>query len=111
MNKQRILLMYANTYEMDNGNNGLTLNYFFWGENGELLRTTNDLSGGPVGYQRAKNSVEKELRSKITFAPAIYDAEFVMSVGGDGKPVLKVCDLEYVGQVEIKPADRPAAGK
>lgn len=102
MNKARILLMYAGKYDVD-GNSGLTLNYYFFGEAGELLKPVNDMSGGPVGFQRAKCSVDTSLRNKVTFCPAIYDAEFVMSVGSDGKPVLKVCDLEYVTGIEFLP--------
>lgn len=105
MNKQKILLMYANPYDMKDESGrqviGCTLNYFFWGDNGELLKPI-DGTSGMVGYQRAKCSIDSMLRYKIHKAPAIYEADFEMSVGSDGKPVLKVVDLEYAGDVEFK---------
>lgn len=42
--------------------------------------------------------------SKITSAPGLYDAEFEMNVGSDGKPTLKIQDLDYVSDVIIGPA-------
>ena len=107
INKQRILLMYAGEYNIadERGvNRGLTLNYFFWGENGEDLRTKAAAATGPVGMQRAKCSINYEDRPLITHVPAFYDAGFVMNVGSDGKAVLKVQPgtLKYVGPVEIR---------
>lgn len=99
-NKMKILVTFANQYDVDNSR-GTTLNYFFWGENGEAFKTTGNPTGA-VGYQRAKNTLPYEMREKITWAPAIYNAEFEMSVGSDGKPVMKVKDLEYFCDVEIK---------
>lgn len=105
MNKMRILLMYANPYDMigEKGKSitGCTLNYFFWGDAGETLKPIESTTGA-VGYQRAKCSIDLELRHKILKAPAIYDASFAMAVGSDGKPVLKVVDLDYVGDVEFR---------
>lgn len=103
MNRQKILVTFANCYDVE-GVRGMTLNYFFFGENGELLQSINDLSGGPVGYQRAKCSMKFEDRGKISFVPGIYDAEFTMTVGSDGKPALKVADLTFVGKAEIRMA-------
>jgi len=40
---------------------------------------------------------------KIKRAPALYDAEFSMSIGSDGKPVLKIIDLDYISDVQITP--------
>lgn len=46
MNKFKILVTFANVWKMDNGNTGLTINYFMYGDNGELMRNTNNISGG-----------------------------------------------------------------
>lgn len=101
MNKMKILVMYANEYDVD-GNKGTTINYFFFGDNGELLQTQ-FAPNGSVGYQRAKVSLEWEKRAKIIKAPAIYDAEITWAVGSDGKPVIKVVDLNFVSDVSFIP--------
>lgn len=105
--KAKILLLFANAYEMtdDNGRymSGCTVHYLFWGEYGERMATQSvwDLSK-PVGLQRAKCSLDKSLREKIPVAPAIYEGDFYMAVGGDGKPVMKLRDVAYVCNVECK---------
>ena len=107
METSKILLMYAGEYQMkdDDGRvvEGCVIQYFFFGNNGEQITSKNE-TVGPVGYQRAKCSVDLSLRPKIIKAPAIYDAAFSMNVGSDGKPVLKIIDLKYAGDVDIKPA-------
>ena len=37
MNKMKILVTYAGVWKMDNGQSGMTLNYFMYGENGEQM--------------------------------------------------------------------------
>lgn len=106
MNTSRILVTFANQYDIKDektGNitRGCTLNYFFFGENGEMFKTMAGLDGA-IGYQRAKCSLDYDMRKKIKKAPAIYDAEFEMSIGSDGKPVMKVVDLKFFGDVYIE---------
>lgn len=99
MNEQRILLMYANPYDMKNEQGetvkGCVLNYYFAGENCEFLKTKQGLYDA-IGYQRAKNSIDFDHRQHIPAAPAYYDATLEMTVGSDGKAVSKVVDLKYV---------------
>ncbi len=117
--RSKILVMYAGDYDMkdDDGKvlKGCVLQYYFWGENGERLRAVNNGSTGTVGYQRAKCSIDFDKRAKISSVPAVYDASFIMTVGSDGKPVLKVNDIDYVGDVLIQgsglPAEKKAVGK
>lgn len=107
MDEMKIMVTFANCYDMthDGGGKGMTLNYFFWGEHGEMLSSVNDLSGGTVGYQRAKCTVDTNLRDKISFVPGVYTAKMGMKVGSDGKPVLTVTDITgFLGKVEIKMA-------
>lgn len=109
MNKMRILVTFANQYDIQDDRNsvkGMTLNYFFFGDHGEAFKSMNDLNGGAVGYQRAKCSMDYSMRDKIKFVPGVYDAEMVMTVGSDGKPSLKVSDLEFVGQVNVQLASQ-----
>lgn len=101
--------MYATDYEIRDEqtgrvNEGCTLQYYNLGNNGELLQPINSLTGrseGPVGYQRAKCSADKSLRRKITMLPGIFDAEIAMSVGSDGKAVLKITDLDNYSPVDF----------
>ena len=81
----------------------MTLNYFMYGENGEQMISRVDATGGPVGQQRAKCSLDPSMRQKITFVPGIYDATMGMKIGSDGKPVLTVEDLDFSSRVQILP--------
>ena len=103
MNKMKILVTFANVWKMDTGNSGMTLNYFMFGENGELMNPEQNLSGGAVGQQRAKCSLEASKREKISFVPGIYEAKMGMKIGSDGKPVLTVEDLDFFSRVQILP--------
>lgn len=109
MNKQRILLMYANEFDMKTEEGrmlkGCILNYFFFGQNGELLKSQYDQVGN-VGFQRAKSNVDYDMRNQVVCAPGVYDAEFEMSVGSDGKPVLKVSSLNFIGEANFSLAEK-----
>ena len=109
MEKLKVLVMYATDYSIkdeDSGrvNEGCTIQYYNLGNNGELLQQIGSVSGrpdGPVGYQRAKCSADISLRKKISLLPAIYDAEMSMTVGSDGKMVLKITDLDNYQPVDF----------
>lgn len=108
MNRALILLMYAGEYDFksDSGDQlrGCTLKYYFWGENGEMLASK--VAGtGAIGYQCAKSNADPDVRDRVSVVPGIYDAEFTMSVGGDGKAVLKLSDLVYKSDVRFLMAD------
>ena len=75
MDKMKILVTFANVWKMDNGQSGMTINYFMYGENGEQMISRMDATGGAVGQQR----------------------------GSDGKPVLTVEDLDFFSRVQILP--------
>lgn len=104
----RILVLFANTYDMLTDDKkqmtGCTVHYLFWGENGEgLLEQSEWDVSKSVGIQRAKCSIDAALRTKIPIAPALYDGDFVMTVGGDGKPILKLKDISFISCVRITP--------
>lgn len=106
--RAKIVIFFANTYDMLNERQeqmkGCTVHYMFWGEDGERLveQSEWDISK-PVGIQRAKCSIDYDLRVKIPIAPALYEGDFMMAVGGDGKPVLKLLDVAYVSNISIQP--------
>lgn len=104
MNKAKILVMYASEYDIkgEDGRqvSGCTLNYYFFGEHGEALKPMTETTGA-VGYQRAKCSIPYEKRSKVSHVPAIYEAELEMSVGSDGRPVMRLIDVNYLADIKV----------
>ena len=105
--KATIMVLFANAYEMTNEKgqamSGCTVHYLFWGQYGEKLMGTAEFNPQKsVGVQRAKCSVDIALRENVVVAPALYEGTFVMAVGGDGKPVLKLVDLAFLSHVDIK---------
>ena len=103
MDKMKVLVTYAGIWKMDNGNSGLTVNFFMYGDNGEQMISRMDATGGPVGQQRAKSNQETSMRNKISYVPGIYEAQMGFKIGSDGKPVLTVLDLEFLDRVVIRP--------
>lgn len=111
MNKMKVLVMHVNPYNIkqDDGSvtSGMTVTYFFFGENGEAL-TKKENFEGQLGYARAKSSLDIDLRNRFPVAPAIYDGEFEMTIGSDGKPVMKLVNAKYVCDVCISALDKSA---
>lgn len=110
--KAKIVILYASTYKMldekQEQRQGCSVHYLFWGEDGERLMEQSEWDPTkPVGVQRAKCSVDYDLRNKMPLAPALYEGTFVMSVGGDGKPVLKLQDVAYISNLSIKSKVQP----
>ncbi len=107
-NKMKILIIYASVYDMPaeagrDAMKGCIVQYFFFGENGEGLQMMEESNVDlPVGYQRNKVSMDYAMRAKIQIAPAIYDGTFKMVTGGDGKPVLKLVDVDFVRLFDFK---------
>lgn len=105
--KAKILILFANTYNMLNERQeqmkGCTVHYLFWGEYGEKVGHQSEWDvSKPVGIQRAKCSIDYDLRAKIPIAPALYEGEFEMTVGSDGKPVLRLKDVAYISNLKIE---------
>lgn len=101
--KQQIILLYAAQYRMVDEKTGevsagVTCNYYF---NVDLHKIDN--TNGSKGTRPAKGSMDYLLMGKIREAPALYDAEFEMNVGSDGKPVLKIKDLDYISSIGMMP--------
>lgn len=108
----KILVLFANAYEMqdDRGRamTGCSVHYLFWGENGEALLSQVEFNPAkPVGIQRAKCSMDFDLREKLVVAPGLYLGSFVTTTGGDGKPVLKLRDVSFISHVDITPRILP----
>lgn len=107
-NKMRILVTFANTYDMpaETGRDamkGCIVHYYFLGDDGQAFAPQFSMDTvSPLGYQRSKVSMDYTMRAKIKSAPGIYDGSFAMTVGSDGKPVLKLIDLDYVESFDIR---------
>lgn len=102
--KQKIILLFANYYRMVDERTGavtegISSNYYF---NTELKPMGND--NGAVGMRPAKGGIPLDCLRKIEVAPAIYEASFDMTIGSDGKPVLKIVDLDFVEELCMVPA-------
>lgn len=106
-NTMRILVTYAKTYDMPaepgrDAMRGCTVHYFFLGQDGSEFAPYNEWDTAlAVGYQRGKVSLDYPFRAKIPVAPGIYDGEFVMAVGSDGKPVARLVDLKFVAPFQF----------
>lgn len=115
--KVRVLILYAKPYRINDEQTGeikegVSCNYYM----GDKLETVLNKDGSR-GMRPAKCSLDIDKFSKIITAPAFYDAQFEMTVGADGKPVLKITDLEFTStarlvcesdEVEEKAADKKA---
>ncbi len=104
-NRARILVLGAVPWDMtkDGGEKGVTVEYLMWGEAGEQLVAQSEWNPlKPVGVRRGKCSMEASFREKVVIAPAIYEAEFYLTIDGSGKNVQKLRDIAYVSNVEFK---------
>lgn len=100
---QQIILLYAGQYSILDEktgtiNQGVTCNYYF-----NVNLVAEDNTNGTKGTRPAKSSCDYNLMSKIVKAPGLYNAEFSMNIGSDGKPVLKICDLEFLSEIVMQP--------
>ena len=93
--KDQILVTYAKQYEIEGGQKGTTVQYFFLDAMGNFQKIDEN------GQQNAKVSLSHEARNKMPMIPGIYDGVFEMTVGSDRKPVLKLMDVEFIGRANI----------
>lgn len=103
-----IILLYASPYTIVDEKTGevkkgVTCNYYF---NVDLEAVDN--TNGSVGTRPAKGAMDASCMAKVYKAPALYEAEFEMNVGSDGKPVLKIRDLHFKSRIGMLPVeDKP----
>ena len=101
----QIILLYAAQNEVIDEktgvrNRGVTCNYYF---NVDLHAEDN--TNGSKGTRPAKGSMDYMLMAKIKTAPALYNAKFEMNIVSDGKPVLKIQDLEFISEISMSPSN------
>lgn len=112
MNNIKVLIMFSSLLDIParegrDALSGVSVEYYFFGENGELV-TPKVSADGTSGTRRGKVFMDPSVANKINYVPGIYDGTFEMIVGTDGKPVLKMVDIDYVGKVSITADDKLA---
>lgn len=106
---QLILVMYSNLVDIPEkltgddphgAINGLSLEFFFYGANGEMVASRIS-AGGVSGMRRGKGFLSPELSNKVSYVPGIYNGTFEMNVDSKGKSVLKLLDIDFVAKASI----------
>lgn len=99
--KSKIVLLYASKYAMpgDNGttNSGVSTAYLY----GDNLAPTMSPDGS-LGQRPAKASLPIGCWENVKQVPGIYDGTFTMAISKDGKPTLKLVDLQYCSEVHLE---------
>lgn len=99
--QSEIILLHASQYNVvdeqtGERSSGTSISYYF---NTGLDPVNN--TDGSKGLRPAKCASDFGLMTKVLAAPALYLASFEMSIGSNMKPVLKICDLEYIDDVKV----------
>lgn len=105
MDKMRILVMFAQELDIPASEGrealrGTSIEYFFFGNSGELVQPKLCVDG-TVGMRRGKSFLDPDCIRKVSYIPGIYDGTFEMQVGSNGKPTLKLTDLDFIGKASI----------
>ena len=105
MDTMKILVMFASELDIPASEGrdalkGTSIEYFFYGENGEQVQPKL-LVEDTAGMRRGKSFLDPEIIKKISYIPGIYDGTFEMSMVANGKPTLKLKDINFVGQAAI----------
>lgn len=95
----KCLLTFANAWEMIDKatgelRSGLTIEYLM---TQNMKPVVND--DGSKGYRHARETLGLDKLSKIKDVPGYYELRFGYKVGSNGKPILKIADLDFVGPV------------
>lgn len=105
MDKMKILVMFVQELDIPASEGrdalrGTSIEYFFFGDNGEIVQPKLIVED-TAGMRRGKSMLPPELIHKISYIPGIYDGTFEMTIGSNGKPTLKLTDLNFVGKASI----------
>lgn len=103
--KMPIILLYAGAYEFVDEKSGevkrgVSCSYYM-----NTRLESAEVINGVVGLRPSKASFDPLMLQKVYKAPAIYDAEFEMTVDSKGKTILKIVDMDYVSDAVIQPME------
>lgn len=107
--KENIVVLFANPYSVDDDKRkgekveGVSVSYLY-GESMEPMLHPN----GALGQRPAKCSLPVSSWDKFSSAPALYEGSFEMSIGSDGKPMLRLVDVDFLSFLTL---DRKHAGE
>ncbi len=104
--KQQIIILSANPYSIRDEasgrtNEGVSVSYLM---NADLEPVFGE--NGTLGVRPAKGTLAKAQLSNITAAPALYEAELDMSIGSDGRPALRIKEVQYVSCINAVPVKK-----
>lgn len=114
MDQMKVVVFYASEISIpatneSNAVNGTSIEYFFFGENGELFEPKPvGIKDTDIGLRRGKAFLDYTVfRDKLLMVPGIYDGTFEMQVGNNGKPTLRLVNLNFVQSVKMVPEGNP----
>lgn len=105
--KQNIIVLSVNPYQMNNSGNiveGVSVSYLTV----DNLNAVKD--GQALGTRPAKANLPYSWKDLFLAAPAMYEAELSMRVGADGKPVMSITHIDFLGELTCK-MNAPASAK
>lgn len=105
--KENIVVLFANPYDMTDEKtgkrtDGISVSYLYGTSLSPLINADHSL-----GQRPAKGSVSTSLWDKFVAAPGLYEGSFEMSIGGNGKPTLKLVDVNWLSNVETNIVSDP----
>lgn len=105
--KQKIVILYASEYKVERDEKegggfaeGVTLSYLY----GDNIQPTHNPNGS-MGQRPAKGSVSLSKWPHFISVPGLYEGDFGMTVDSKGKPTLVLQDVNFVGLVNLAPAE------
>lgn len=98
--KQNIILTYARGYRMENDNKsgfneGVSLNYLLT----DSMAPVDDEASRGVRF--SKSSIPLSKSKQVVKVPGLYEADFSMKPGSDGKILLKLDDIKFLSEIEL----------
>lgn len=105
--KQKIVVLYASEYRVERDDKegggfaeGVTLSYLY----GDNIQPTLNPNGS-MGQRPAKGSVHLTKWPHFVSVPGLYEGDFGMTVDSKGKPTLVLQDVNFLGLVNLAPAE------
>lgn len=105
--KQNIIVLSVNPYRMENEGRvmeGISVRYL------PVDNLDPVVEGDNLGIKAAKASFPISHKDLFLSAPAMYEAEMVLRVNSEGRPVLAITGISFLGELTCK-MNAPASAK